>query len=587
MKKPLLALSLVTLMTAGILSSCSKSPVKWEDGVIIKIGGESYTIDDAYNDYNGFGEDGYINLDGAKGYYTVVNNVLIQLAVNTTQDILTLVDQDVQSLKDTASDNAKNNGTSKKEELEKLYEEKGVKNEKELRAKFLLERKTKRNSDAFYSDDTYGQLTPQYIEDLSPYHVRHILVKVDASSTDIFNAKISSDDAKQIENVVKRLAGTESFGQIALTASEDNSGTESSAANYGDLGIMDKSTSFVSEFKYSVYAYDSYFNSDADKTLAKERLDVPSAAEDVIGKRAFGIPLSAVLSLGKYAETTSSSSNTQVQHASENNYPRNILFSKYFNNHSMSFIYLDESDSYYQSNYGFTPTRARFNTVSGVSDKLQQYKETGNDDNITVGIEEISGSKDVLCDEKGNPIMVVRAGTGADDSGYQGIHFIVANRSPFVDISTTENGQTVNNIAEYYKIEIPSTTDTDTAAKTTFINFLKTDDRTVYDARANTIRDSIKGMDKNMDMRIYERNLDAAKEKNIEINPKVNSIIQEYISSVRENTDYEADLANRNTWIKYLDLVALQHSFSARLLPETCIESFLNDNITLGGVCNA
>lgn len=586
MKKPLLALSLVSLMTTGILSSCTKSPVKWEDGVIIKIDGQEYTIDDAFNDYSGFGPSGDINVDGAKAYYNVVNNVLIQLAVNTTQDIKNKVNQEVISLKDQAATNAKNNGTTKKEEMEKIYQDKGVENEKELRAKLLLDEKKDRNSKAFYSDKTYAELTPEYIEELSPYHVRHILVKVDASSTDIFNAKISSDDAKQLDNVVRRLSGSESFGQIALTASEDNQGDDNSASNYGDLGIMDRNTSYVSEFKYSLYAYDSFYNSQADNSLAKERLGVPDAASETIGDRAFGIPLSAVLKLGKYAETTNSDTNTTVQNASENNYPRNILFSKYFNNHSLSFIYLDKTADDYKSEYGFALNSSKFKTVRGVSDRLEGYAENDSD---VVEMKDIAGEKQILCDEKGNPIIVVRAGTGSGDSGYQGIHFIVANRSPFVDMTSTDSdGNEVSNIAEYYKIEIPSTTDVDPEAPTTFINFLKTDDRTVYDKRAEKIRTSLKAMDSNSDMRIYERNLETAKGKNIEINPTVNKIIENYISSVRENTEYEFDLNNTNTWIQYLDLVALQHSFASRLLPEDkCINQFKSGTIEIGGVCNA
>lgn len=47
MKKSLLSLSLVTLVTGTFLSSCS-GVVKYEDGVIVKIGDTKYTIEEAY-----------------------------------------------------------------------------------------------------------------------------------------------------------------------------------------------------------------------------------------------------------------------------------------------------------------------------------------------------------------------------------------------------------------------------------------------------------------------------------------------------------------------------------------------------------
>ena len=222
MKKSLLSLSLVTLVTGTFLSSCS-GVVKYEDGVIVKIGDTKYTIEEAYKEFSGYKEkdsdSNYtISEEGAKNYYTLLKNILIQLAVPTTNAIEKYVDQKIENeYYQAAKDNSKSNGTSENEEREKILSNQGVENVDELRAKFLLERKTTRNTNDFYTDENYAKLTPEYIEKKSPYHVRHILVKVDAATSDIDNATISEDDANQLYNVISRLSTSETFSQVAQT----------------------------------------------------------------------------------------------------------------------------------------------------------------------------------------------------------------------------------------------------------------------------------------------------------------------------------------------------------------------------------
>ena len=94
MKKSLLSLSLVTLVTGTFLSSCS-GVVKYEDGVIVKIGDTKYTIEEAYKEFSGYKEkdsdSNYtISEEGAKNYYTLLKNILIQLAdlYHTSTDYL-------------------------------------------------------------------------------------------------------------------------------------------------------------------------------------------------------------------------------------------------------------------------------------------------------------------------------------------------------------------------------------------------------------------------------------------------------------------------------------------------------------------
>lgn len=586
MKKRSTALSLLSLLTCGFLASCGSSSVKWEEGVIIKIDGVNYTIDDAYKDFAGFdldsNENTTINANGAQAYYTVVNNVLIQLSVETTQDIRNIVDAKIDDFYDTAADNAKSNGTSQKEEQEILLSNEGVETVDELRSKYLLAEKQSRNEKTFYSDSNYASLTPEYVEKKSPYHVRHILVQVDAATSDLDRANISADDAKQLANVARRLAGTENFGQIARTASDDTT----SAENYGDVGIMSKSTEFVSEFKYALYTYDSYFNAQADKELAKTRLDIPASSDtdELIGTDVFGIPLSKMLELGEKAETTTSAQNRPVTDATEDNYPRNILFSNYLNNHGMSFIYLDEDADALNTKYGITINSDRFKTVEGLSTnlKVNTFNESTQKNEFT----KIPDGKQILCDEAGRPIIVTRAGTGTSDSGYQGIHFIIPQRSPFVDMTETVDGEDVNKIVDYYKIEIPSTTDRDETASPTYINYIKTDERSVYESRADAIRNEVKAIDSNMAFRIFESNLEKANDRSVTINAKVKDIVDKYIAVTRANSDYSSTLSYTASWETYLNLLELQQSFVGRTLSESCIKEFNSGTITKGGICN-
>lgn len=589
MKKNITALSLVSLLTCGIMASCGSSPVEWKEGVILKIGDEDYTIDDAYADLAGLdpttGHIYNITAEGARAYYTVVNNVLIQLAVPTTETMKSLVEQEIdEKYYQAAKDNASSNGTSVKEEREKILKDEGVDSVDELRSKYLLARKQTRNSNDFYSDSNYKAMTPEYISTVSPYHVRHILVKVDTIIS-LTRSTISEANAKKLANVVKRLASTETFGQVALTASDDTS-----SSDYGDVGIMTKDTSFVPEFKYSLYGYDAYFNANVeDKDLVKERLAIPTEAENVIGKFNFGIPLSKLLDLEKYADVTTSDSKLSVENSTTSNYPRNILWSKYLNNHGTSYIYLDKTAEEYKSEYNFDINESKFKVVSGLSDSLKvMTNNTAGDTNSNEYTDVAAGAK-ILTDENSNPIIVTRAGSGTSDSGYQGIHFIIAQRSPFVDMTSTGGeGETINNIAEYYDLTIPSTTTEDTDAKPTYINFIKTDDRSIYETRATAVRDSIKAFDSNMEYRIFENNLSKAQASNITINTKVKEIIDSYISITRQNAAYTKNLTYQTSWKSYLDSLTLQQSLIGRTFPEDeCIKQFKDGNIVKGGVCDA
>ena len=65
--------------------------------------------------------------------------------------------------------------------------------------------------------------------------------------------------------------------------------------------------------------------------------------------------------------------------------------------------------------------------------------------------------------------------------------------------SKGDNNEEINNIASYYSLTIPSTTtEEEEESDPTYINFIKTDDRSIYEKRATAIRDSIKSLDNSL-----------------------------------------------------------------------------------------
>lgn len=404
MKKGRRITSLITsLLSLATLASCKdeyKYPdAKWKDGVIVNVGGKDMTFDEFYD-----------LLKDSKGsisaMYSVAKNVLAQLVTPVTDSIRNTVETKINDLQNTWKTNARTNQTSKKEEMEKTFDSENVEDLDELRSKYIAQEQNTANSNEFYDINVDGKtnkdykyyisedMTKTYVNKQAPYHVSHILVKVDASEArdGWWDGKISSDDAKQIDNVVSMLTQSDSFGSIAQIASDD----EGSAKQYGELYTsgdsamvaMEKTTSYINEFKLGLYAYEAFLNPKISQSSAQDKvkasLRVPGKAEtnegghsyenetavkDTIkeiaiggksvldpttakptnhtsGSYAFGIPISAAFTLGYVADTDKNIvTKNSVDFANESQYPRNILFNKYFNYHGVSFLY-DDSDDY-------------------------------------------------------------------------------------------------------------------------------------------------------------------------------------------------------------------------------------------------
>lgn len=667
---------LLTLTT--LLSSCKTSEdyiypgANWKDNVVVLVDGKEYKYKDIYNLFNG-------KKESASAYYSIAKNVLTQLVTERNASMQDIVEGKMEDYREQWTTNAKNNNTSYDEEKQKTLDSEGVLDEDALESKLYLAEQVTSNENAYLKENPGAndyqyyineETTKSYVKDNAPYHVSHILIKVDASSDGVgrYDGKISADDANQIGNVVKNLISNDSFGSVAQQLSDDTG----SAAKQGELAdssngvAMKKSTSYINEFKLGIYAYDAFINKSTSTgdlaTTVKKSLRVPGQALDdnsqddsvsnIIGdtnigkKEVFGIPLSIALTMNVVSSKEKSDFGSKPTNATESQYPRNIYFNNYFNQHSVSFIYndakeykerfLNEIKEAYknQDNYkdiayvskadakaagadesnsieAKLPTRYdEYVTVSTLLDtytsntdegsiyrkKFKSFKSVANSESKLVTytgtikqnssnnkyyasttVEEISGDKDILTDERGNPIIVVRGGSDS----YQGIHFITVNNDPFVD---------ADNSYKYWTTTIPDSAKALTSAayssnystNPTFINFVtdSTSAKTTYKDRASWIKNDIKASYSSVqEYNLWNYNLTKFKEKYntdfLDLLGDNKAVVVDYIDSQIKGTNKTANDTLDTSWSSYINLLDVSSTIQRRgLIPTVCVSYF-------------
>ena len=420
--------------------------------------------------------------DHAAAFYNALNEVVIRRAFEEDGPLASFkstVDNNATNDVNYAKDQADEDGTSwsdyldgeitddsltteeKEQEffLKKQYERMQTTVEEQYFENFSDYQKDSNDSTADLQDEynlLYG--TNGYIQNKVPYHIRHILVQVDASQDYGYSrGHISSDDAHQIYQVVTALANGTSFADTANLYTDDTGNKDSNTGTLnGGEYIMDSSTPFVNEFKLGIYTYDlllsdNGYESDTNYKTKLDNLHIPGSVKDTLTD--FGvswIPYDIILELERVKDQTTANGVT-VNDNDEDYYPRNIYFNKYFQNRNVAFItdeaLLDDSQLGYESDYssfkGDNWTKVgmdkRNDKVSGntvYSDVNEEghyitsgVQSTNLDDTQKDNFQEITingVTKNVLCDQNGNPIMVVR-----NQESSSGIHFIVIERSAF------------------------------------------------------------------------------------------------------------------------------------------------------------
>ena len=596
MKNKLLSMGLVAGFTLSTLAACGKSYTKpnKDADVVATFDGEEIKISDLSTDWKK--DSGNLQI-----YYDAIKEVLTRKA---TEDYLNdptyqnKLDSEMKSFVETVKNGAKNNGISYKAELNSQLKNKGVESLDEYKEKISLELLQKELERRFLDDKT-EEILQEYIDSAVPYHVSHILFNVSAANNSYSNAKITKEEALGLGSLVSRLAGlkyngtaisaNEKFAQIAKQSSADNG----SAAEFGNLGIMSRTTSFVNEFQLGVYAYESLYRYDAGFVDTDEgnfnRVDlftdatgegskekkyltgIPTAAatswksrssdirnandDDDLVRRENGIgyiPFSAAGLIADFADITEDSNNNKVNDGDEDYYPRNVYFNNFFNDHGISVIYNDVPGS---SNGNFVE----------VNDK------DGNP---------LFGGKKVLCAD-GNPdkvILVTRAG-----SSYEGIHFIVVEKSP---INTTKA-----DLKAYWDDRTPEELTKDgeesLIGKTYVTNFTSSDSKD-YTERQNKIMDAVKGFDEMLDARIFEYYIGTTQ---LQIkDPVVKANIEEYITRQRGKNLLNSIDVFENRWNSYVEQLKQQDKDQKNFtLPLICATKYQNAGTASeyadGGVC--
>jgi hypothetical protein len=328
----------------------------------------------------------------------------------------------------------------------------------------------------------------------------------------------------------------------------------------------------------------------------------------VTGSSTIGtIPYEAFLRLEQYSDVTKDDDSYLVNEGNAFFYPRNVVFNKYFNRHDISVV---------------TPNSLVAGTINGEKVDDENFVGVYNASyaalagfqyvpglNLDVNGDSTVNSDDkVLTTKDGKVVLAVRGGTSGD-SGYQGFHFIVVERSAFDD--TTNNVSLSEYYTTYYpgQSKYPLYTSDDPQYvedannyKPTYVNFL---DQQVkdYKSRAESVEGEIKGFDANLKYYIYEK---LASEQKIQFNDELTYLntsgqevtidlaatIDNWIKATRDQADYNTRVSWEETWEQYVEFLAQQNALrvSGKLLSETCALEYQSTAKTAalwakGGAC--
>ncbi|MGA0875756.1 MAG: foldase protein PrsA [Bacilli bacterium] len=561
MNRRKIAIASFALATLVTLSACSNPVTENGDGFIITLKDQTgkdvgYTADQLFGQYRQ-------NEFGVSKFVESLTELVIRNQINqedtATQalkaEILRKADISVDGVKETARTNASTNGTNYNDELQTLLDSYNVEDLEELKDYFAYrtmkqeveDRYFKDNKENFLVGDNFG---PGYLTERLPYHVKHILVKVSAAGSDLYNGKISEAEAKKLSAVANRLAiqrNGETFGEVAREMSEDGSKEQ-----FGDLGIMSKATSFVNEFKLGIYAYEAVFNQTPEVIAKRDQLNVPETAVDFFDELGLAtIPFHAFDSLNQFANVTKDLNGNPVNNNDALYYPRNVIFNEFFNRHNIAVV---------------TP------------------ESRGGGDYIYPGFREVPelGNEKVLTDENGKVILVVRAGTGSGDSGYQGIHFIVVERSALIDI---QNGVALE---DYYTTEIPGTPNYPQANGQDLVTFVNYNVTTTanYKTRAETVTSEIRNFDRFFNFRMLSQLID--EQAVTFVDEDLEDAVLNYMDVSRRSASFDQALQEANTWNTFIEFLEYQEFQRQRLIDLDCAYNYQDPTsalFTVGGIC--
>ena len=584
MKKSKLSITLVTSFIAAMaLSACGS--VKSDKEAIVEFTpyGETKSFklytDDIYGKYQGTSA-------GVSKYYDKILEVLIRYKFKEGNfdkgdmkysEIESWANNQVNEQKGKAKANAKSNGTSYDAEWKSILKSNNVENAKELKQKFIYD-KEKEVMKNWYADNNEnaealknefigikadGKSSEIDVKGAFPYHVRHILVKVDEAgdaSEKFYKGTVSEAQAKLLYNTVTTLAeGKYNFAETAKMFSEDGS-----ASNGGDVGIMTNaatsgSLGMVNEFQLGLYAYDHLFadhstaNTDAKATIA-EGLGFNSIVDEETNKKAsealpglVEVPYQAFVDMGKYAEVTADQYGHDLSNGNQALYPRNILWNKYLNLHNV-FVIKNATSGAPTFNAADTGTNPVVHHAGDefLPENLATDVDYDKDFPADKKLPRFNGDN-YLVDEKGNVIVGVRS--------QYGIHFMVIEKSVY----DYAGSNTVSSLATYYSTKIPTDAGYNSDSYVGYIDSLSNED---YKKRADDVKSKITSFDSTYDYRLYSwLTSDPTEGINIRFTEAAEGLedkIDQYINSQKENNAYKQEEGLQKVWKSYTRMLDVQ-----------------------------
>lgn len=493
---------------------------------------------------------------------------------------------------------------------------------------------------AFPASEEWGRGDAGYLKEQMPYHIRHILIKLTSATSGNFTQDTITEtgengggEATNLATLILRLAGVNerlqtltnrpTFSQLAAQFSGDTG----SAANGGELstdsstGLMTKvmESDLVNEFKLGIYAYESLYNQrekataygsenvyritpgltedatstadvDATQTLSNDKTVHEFFVEEGIGT----IPFGAALALLENSDVDTDVNGNKVNDNNAAFYPRNIIFNKYFNKHNVCVItpnaiemnMLSQIATTIGSNDIATAGQSAANTVNGNYVTGENYEGAHSDFfaslpgfqvDTTDILPGINGDKNdnVLTNSEGQVVLVVRAGTDS----YQGVHFIVINRSALSKyglsaqtnegkteyVENTEQTDGTATLNQYYTTYTTSSSsypkDSEGNNLQTFVTYQGTQTST-QNTRSSNLVSEIRGYNKNLTSFQFQSLVDGTSSSDgakIEFaDAGVQKNLETYVRTSRQSTTDDNFDTWKNNWLTYAELLQAQ-----------------------------
>lgn len=544
------------------MTACSSVSAKKDTLVTFKPYGSKESIslltDDVYNQYKGTNA-------GVSKFYEKILEALIRYEFKDNnfeegeqnyKEIENWAKNEVQAQKDKAKANAKSNGTSYDSEWKSILESNNVEDADELREKFIYNKEKEVYKD-WYADNIDAKLKEEFlgvkadgsavesdVKAALPYHIRHILVKVDESSNadeKFYKGTISEKQAKNLYLVASKLAeGKYTFSEIAKI---DEISEDGSNATGGDVGIMTNnatsgSLQMVNEFQLGLYAYDNIYNAantgSAAASTIKGGLGITDEVVSKLPANVGVVPYEAFVKLDLYAKAEADGYGNKLANGSSTLFPRNIIWNKYLNRHD---VFLIKNAKVGGEKFGAADANTEFDNP---------YTDTAYDANLA-GF----NAAGYLTAGKGNDNLIIGV-----RSEY-GIHFMVIEKSmyDYADLDT------------YYGTKVPGQ-DGYNADADSYVNFVKGDTETAK-KRADDVKDKITSFDSTYDYRLYTYLTGDTKYKaNISFEGAAKGLdesISNYISFLKTDNANKQEEGLEKVWKTYYRLIEKQEADRDRM----------------------